>query len=143
MRREKIIVLAVLVVGLALLVLQFVRPPANLQLDYAPDGAKAVLDGVTVVHNGKFRLKPGQWQATKPDDRSDLQRKIALCRALAGKRAGEVQALLGPPTGTRSSAIEVLSYRFGPDDVRYMEVRLRGGRVVEVGRVTTSGPLPA
>ena len=90
-----------------------------------------------------FRLKPGQWQATKPDDRSDLQRKIALCRALAGKQAGEVQGLLGPPTGTRSSAIEVLSYRFGPDDVRYMEVRLRNGRVVEVGRVTTSGPLPA
>jgi hypothetical protein len=48
------------VVGLALLVLQFVRPPANVQLDYAPDGAKAVLDGVTVVHNGKFRVNPGQ-----------------------------------------------------------------------------------
>jgi hypothetical protein len=40
-------------------------------------------------------------------------------------------------------AIQVLSYRFAPGDVRPMEVRLRGGRVFEVGRVTASGPLPA
>ena len=90
-----------------------------------------------------FRLTPGRWQSTKPDDRSELQIKISMCRALQGKPAGEVQALLGPPDATRSGAVEVLSYRFAPDDVRSMEVRLRNGRVVEVGRVTASGPQPA
>ena len=55
----------------------------------------------------------------------------------------EVQALLGPPDGTASSGVEVLSYRFGPTDVRYMQVRLRDGKVFEVGRLTKSGPLPA
>ena len=90
-----------------------------------------------------FRLRPGQWQSTKPDDRSPLQVKIALCGALQGRAREEVQALIGPPDGTRSDAIDVLRYRFGPKDVRYMEVRLRGGRVFEVGRITTSGPLPA
>jgi hypothetical protein len=103
---------------------------------------KAIGSGDDVDCSG-FRLKPGQWQSTTPDDRSGLQQKISLCHALEGKRAGEVQALLGAPDGTRSSAIEVLSYRFAPGDVRSMEVRLRGGRVFEVGRVTASGPLPA
>ena len=90
-----------------------------------------------------FRLTPGRWQSTKPDDRSELQIKISMCRALQGKPAGEVQALLGPPDGTASSGVEVLSYRFGPTDVRYMQVRLRDGKVFEVGRLTKSGPLPA
>jgi hypothetical protein len=105
--------------------------------------ALKALGGGDDVDCSGFRLKPGQWQSTRPDDRSELQIKISMCRALQGRPAGEVQALLGPPSGTRSSAVEVLSYRFGPRDVRYMEVRLRGGRVYEIGRVTTSGPLPA
>jgi hypothetical protein len=90
-----------------------------------------------------FRLKPGQWQSTKPDDRSGLQLKISMCRALQGRPASEVQGLLGPPDATTAGATEVLSYRFGPTDVRSMQVRLRGGKVVEVGRVTESGPQPA
>jgi hypothetical protein len=103
---------------------------------------KAIGSGDDVDCSG-FRLKPGQWQSTTPDDRSGLQQKISLCHALEGRTAGAVQALLGPPISTRWSAVEVLSYRFGPTDVRSMEVRLRGGRVFEIGRVTTSGPLPA
>ena len=105
--------------------------------------ALKALGGGDDVDCSGFRLKPGQWQSTKPDDRSELQIKISMCRALQGKPAGEVQALLGPPDDTASSASEVLSYRFGPTDVRSMQVRLRAGKVVEVGRVTKSGPQPA
>jgi hypothetical protein len=103
---------------------------------------KAIGGGDDVDCSG-FRLKPGQWQSTKPDDRSELQIKISMCRALQDRPASEVQALLGAPDATASSAIEVLSYRFGPTDVRYMQVRLRDGKVFEVGRLTKSGPLPA
>ena len=105
--------------------------------------ALEALGGGDGVDCDGFRLKPGQWQSTKPDDRSDLQIKISMCRALQGKPAREVQALLGPPDAAASSAIEVLSYRFGPTDVRYMQVRLRSGKVFEVGRLTKSGPQPA
>ena len=105
--------------------------------------ALKALGGGDDVDCAGFRLKPGQWQSTKPDDRSDLQIKISMCRALQDKPTSEVQALLGPPDATASSAVEVLSYRFGPTDVRSMEVRLRAGKVVAVGRVTKSGPEPA
>ncbi len=103
---------------------------------------RAVGGGDSVDCSG-FRLTPGRWQSTKPDDRSEMQIKISTCRALQGKPAEEVQALLGPPDATASSAIEVLSYRFGPADVRYMQVRLRDGKVFDVGRLTKSGPQPA
>jgi hypothetical protein len=105
--------------------------------------ALKAIGGTDDVDCSGFHLTPGRWQSTRPDDRSDLQIKISTCRALQGKPAGEVQSLLGPPDATRSGAIEVLSYRFAPKDVRSMEVRLREGRVFEVGRVTASGPVPA
>ncbi len=101
------------------------------------------LGGDDDVDCSGFRLGPGQWQATKPDDRSELQIKISMCRALQGRAPGQVRALLGRPDATRTGAVEVLSYRFGPDDVRWMQVRLRGGRVFEVGRLTQSGPVPS
>ena len=79
-----------------------------------------------------FTLQPGQWQATTPDDRSDLQQKIAGCRALAGKSPAEVQALLGAPD--KGAGGEEFSYAFGRDDPRSMYVRFQSGRVVQAGR---------
>ena len=90
-----------------------------------------------------FRLTRGQWPSTRPGDRSALQIKISMCHALQGRSPGQVQALLGPPDVTRTRAVDALSYRFGSKDVRLMEVRFRSDLVVEVGRVTQSGPLPA
>ena len=90
-----------------------------------------------------FRLTPGRWQSTKPDDRSELQiksRRATPCRAGPRERSRRSS---GPLTPTAAGAIEVLSYRFGAADVRYMQVRLRDGKVFEVGRLTKSGPLPA
>jgi hypothetical protein len=105
--------------------------------------ALRAIGGSEPVDCSGFRLRPGQWQSTRTDARSALQVRIAACRALQDKPAAEVQALLGPPDATRSGAVETLSYRFGPQDVRSMEVRLRDGRVFAVGRVTASGPVPA
>jgi hypothetical protein len=79
-----------------------------------------------------FTLAPGQWQATSADDRSDLQLKIAGCRALAGKSPAEVQSLLGAPT--KGDPATEVSYAFGPSDPRSMYVRFDGGKVVQVGR---------
>ncbi|MGZ4276994.1 MAG: hypothetical protein ACXVFK_09795 [Solirubrobacteraceae bacterium] len=76
-----------------------------------------------------------------------LQLKIAGCRALEGRSPSEVQALLGPPDRTTlaysATAYHVLTYRFGPGDVRYLEVRIRDGRVFEIGRVDAVTPPPS
>ena len=79
-----------------------------------------------------FTLKPGQWQATGADDRSDLQIKIAGCRALTGRTPAEVQALLG--AATKGDPSTEVSYAFGAGDPRSMYVRFDGGKVVQVGR---------
>jgi hypothetical protein len=93
-----------------------------------------------------FALRPGQWQATSPYDRSLLVSKIGQCRALDGRTPGQVEQLLGPPDRTKpaysATAYQVKTYRFGARDVRYMEVRIRGGRVFQIGRVDATTPPP-
>ena len=107
---------------------------------------RAVGGGGDSVDCSGFRLTPGRWQSTKPDDRSELQIKISMCRALQGKRApASVQALLGPPDAAPPPArSRSLSYRFGPTDVRlHAGAPARREACFEVGRLTKSGPQPA
>ena len=60
-RREIITAFATLsVIVLGVIIFGLTRKAANVSLDYAPDGAKVVLDTGKVVRSGKFYVQPGR-----------------------------------------------------------------------------------